>query len=120
MKWNSWFRRRRWEERMNTELRFHLECQIEDYVAEGLSREEAERRARIEFGALDLTKDQCRDERPAEWLSHMLRDVRFAVRGLLRTPVFAAAAIVTLALGIGSNHRDLHRCVHHPVAASAL
>lgn len=53
MKWNSWFRRRRWERRMDAELRFHLESQIAGYVAEGLSRNEAERRARIEFGTLD-------------------------------------------------------------------
>lgn len=45
MKWDAWFRRRRWERRMDTELRFHLDCQAEDYMRQGLSRGEAERRA---------------------------------------------------------------------------
>ena len=103
MKWDSWFKRRRWEQRMNAELRFHVESQIEDYMAQGLSREEAERRARIEFGALDLTKEECRDERPAQWLHQVQRDIHYAGRGLLRTPAFALAAILTLALGIGTN-----------------
>lgn len=103
MKWDSWFKRRRWEQRMNAELRFHVESQIEDYMAQGLSLEEAERRARIEFGALDLTKEECRDERPAQWLHQVQRDIHYAGRGLLRTPAFALAAILTLAVGIGTN-----------------
>ena len=88
---------------MDAELRFHLESQIDGYVAEGLSREAAARRARIEFGALDLTKEECRDERPAQWLEQIQRYIRYACRGLRRTPGFAVAAILTLALGIGAN-----------------
>ena len=68
MKWDERFRRRRWERRMDAELRFHLDSQISDYVSRGLSREEAELRARREFGAVDLAKDECRDQRPFEWL----------------------------------------------------
>jgi len=103
MKWDIWFKRRRWERRMDAEFRFHLDSQISDYVSRGLSREEAELRARREFGAVDLAKDECRDERPHEWLDHFLRDVRCACRSLRKSPGFAMAAIVTIALGVGAN-----------------
>ena len=97
------FRRRNWESRMDAELRFHLDQQVRDYMERGLSRAEAERRARQEFGTLELAKDECRDERSPEWLNHIWRDVRHACRSLWKSPGFAAASIATLALGIGAN-----------------
>ena len=61
--------RRKWERRMDSELRFHLDQQIREYIDRGLSRADAERRARLEFGTLELAKDECRDQRNTEWLS---------------------------------------------------
>jgi putative ABC transport system permease protein len=97
------FGRRNWEQSMDAELRFHLEQQIRDYMDGGMSRAEAERRARQEFGTLELAKDECRDQRAAEWLSNIWRDIRHAGRSLRKSPGFAAAVIATLALGIGAN-----------------
>jgi len=88
---------------MNRELQFHLDSMVEDFMREGMSRQEAERRARCEFGAVDLAKEECRDEKPLPWLDHLWRDTLYALRSWRSHPGFAAAIIVTLALGAGAN-----------------
>src|SRR5690242_1414813 len=95
-----WPRRGRWERQLDAEVRFHLESRVDDLVQSGLSRGEAELQARREFGSVELTKDECRDHKPAEWLAIVIRDVRHACRFLVRSPVFTTAAITTMALGL--------------------
>ncbi len=56
MIWDTWLRRRRWEKRLDADLRVHLEQLINDYISAGLGREEARQRAYREFGAVELTK----------------------------------------------------------------
>jgi putative ABC transport system permease protein len=93
---------RKFESKISREIESHLEQATEDYIARGLPPEEARRRARRDFGGVDLAKEELRDTRRLRWLVDFFKDARFTLRTWRRNPGFAAGVLIVLALGTGS------------------
>ena len=103
---NRWARvlnRDSFERQLDAELRFHVDEETDRLVADGVPRGEARRIAMATFGGIEPIKEATRDVHPMRWLDDLGRDLRYAGRSMRRHPAFTAAAIVSLAIGVGAN-----------------
>ena len=99
----SLFKRTAVDRDIDDELRFHIERKIESYKKAGMDAGEAVRRAQLEFGGIDQAKEAYRDASGVRVLDEISRDVRLAIRSLLKAPMVSAAAVLSLTLAIGAN-----------------
>src|SRR5581483_10501603 len=86
---SSLLRRNRLESSMSEEMRFHIEAYTEDLIRSGVSPADAERRARIEFGDVEVYKERCREALGLRLLDELRADLRYAVRTLAKSPSFS-------------------------------
>jgi macrolide transport system ATP-binding/permease protein len=98
--WRSLRHRSRFEGELDDEMRFHLEARAEDLMRAGMSREEARRRARLEFGAVDKAKEETQEARGVSLVDSLAQDLRFGMRLFVKNPGFSATAVITLSFGI--------------------
>jgi len=96
-------RKKRPERELDEEIHAHLKREIQQNRDRGMSFAEARRKALVEFGGIESTKERVRDVRGARWLDDFKQDLRYAGRKLAQIPVFSLAVISTLAVGIGAS-----------------
>jgi len=100
--WKAIRHRTQFEHDLDDELRFHLEQRVDDLVRGGLSRDDAQRRARLEFGNPAVWQERCRDSKRVTLVDDLHHDVRYALRGMRREPSLSIGIIATLTLSIGA------------------
>src|SRR6185503_19182323 len=96
------WRRDRLEADLDRELRYDMDRRVDDMMKNGSSEAEARRQASIEFGGVAQVQEEVRDTWIWRWLDALVFDVRYSIRGLVKSWGFASGTGTVLALGIGA------------------
>ena len=100
--WYAITDRTRVHQQVETELQFHVDAYTEDLIRSGATREDAQRRARLELGKIETQNERYREAIGLRLFDEIGGDLRFGLRSIWKQPAFSAVAILSLALGIGA------------------